>query len=238
MNILSGCTHLRFNSIINHASYAKIFNYKYKFDGEKRNLLSIYDHKILSILELPIDNEWWFWIDDDAFFTNFRKPFSSLNLNFDQKIMIFPKSPINLSGGWTFLSSGNFFFKNNNESKEFFQKVLDRNIEEVKKWWSHDKYGIFTKGDQDRIVYELMNNEDIMSKTSIVNYEIFNTRPYHFKKIDDHFLVHFAGVGPKPEAIQKFQHDFGFSDTALIPSRYEDIIKQIKASISKKLNTK
>ena len=238
MNILSGCTHIRFNSIINHASYAKTFNYKYKFDGEKRNLLSVYDHKILSILELPIDNEWWFWIDDDAFFTNFDRPFSSLNLNFDEKIMIFPKSPINLSGGWTFLSSGNFFFKNNKELKKFFQKVLDRNLEEVKNWWSHDKFGIFTKGDQDRIVYELVNNEDTMLKTSIVDYEIFNTRPYHFNKIDDHFLVHFAGVGPKAEAIQKFQYDFGFSDSALVSSRYDDIVNQIKTSLFDKLNSK
>tara|TARA_Y100000022_G_C13058161_1_gene287592 strand:- start:183 stop:641 length:459 start_codon:yes stop_codon:yes gene_type:complete len=152
--------------------------------------------------------------------------------------MIFPKSPINLTGGWTFLSSGNFFFKNNQESKKFFQKVLERNLEEVKMWWSKDKYGIFTKGDQDRIVYELVNNEDTMSKTSIVDYEIFNTRPYHYKKIDDHFLVHFAGVGPKIEAIQKFQYDFGFSDTALVSSKYDNIVNQIKTSLFNKLNTK
>ena len=92
--------------------------------------------------------------------------------------------PINLTGGWTFLSSGNFF-KNNQESK-IFSKVLERNLEEVKKWWSKDKYGIFTKGDQDRIVYELVNNEDTMSKTSIVDMK-FLIKAISYKKIDDHF---------------------------------------------------
>tara|TARA_B100001175_G_scaffold287849_1_gene270588 strand:+ start:154 stop:849 length:696 start_codon:yes stop_codon:yes gene_type:complete len=231
MNILSGCTQIRFNSIINHASYAKIFDYKYKFDSEKRNLSSVFDHKILSILELPIDNEWWFWIDDDAFFTDY-KPFNSLNLEFDTNIMIFPKSPVNPNGGWTFLTSGSFFFKNNQEVKNFFQKVLVRNIEEVKNWWDFNKYGIFTNGDQDRIVYELVKDEDLMSKIALVNYEIFNTRPYHFKKINDHFLVHFAGNN-KAKAIQKFKLDFSFNDTSLVPIKYEKIANKIKESLSK-----
>ena len=88
MNILSGCTKIRFDSIINHASYANIFNYKYKFDNKKRNLLSIYDHKILSILELPIDNEWWFWVDDDVFFTDYNKSFDSFFAQKIEKILI------------------------------------------------------------------------------------------------------------------------------------------------------
>ena len=232
MNILSGCTQIRFDSIINHASYAKIFNYKYKFDNKKRNLLSIYDHKILSILELPIDNEWWFWVDDDVFFTDYNSSFDSLNLDFDSNIMIFPKSPINPNGGWTFLTSGSFFFKNNLEVKNFFQKVLTQNIEKVKNWWDFDKYGIFTNGDQDRIVYELVKDEDLMSKITLVDYEIFNTRPYHFKKINDHFLVHFAGNG-KAKAIHKFKLDFGFNDNSLVPLKYEKIANKIKESLFK-----
>ena len=232
MNILSGCTQIRFNSIINHATYAKIFNYKYKFDSEKRNLSSVFDHKILSILELPIDNEWWFWIDDDAFFTDYNKPFNSLNLEFDTNIMIFPKSPVNPNGGWTFLTSGSFFFRNNLEVKKFFQRVLLRNIEEVKNWWDFNKYGIFTNGDQDRIVFELVKDDNLMSKIALVNYEIFNTRPYHFKKFNDYFLVHFAG-NDKANAIQKFKLDFNFNDTSLVPTKYEEIAYKIKERLSK-----
>ena len=234
MNILSGCTQIRFNSILNHASYAKIFNYKYKFDNKRRNLLSVYDHKILSILELPIDNEWWFWVDDDVFFTDYNRSFNSLNLDFGSNLMIFPKSPVNPNGGWTFLTSGSFFFKNNLEVKSFFQKVLARNIGEVKNWWDFNKYGIFTNGDQDRIVFELVKDEDLMSKILLVDYEIFNTRPYHFKEINDHFLVHFAG-NDKVKAIQKFKLDFGFNDTSLVPIKYEKIANKIKESFKKEI---
>jgi len=109
---------------------------------------------------------------------------------------------------------------------------LTQNIEKVKNWWDFDKYGIFTNGDQDRIVYELVKDEDLMSKITLVDYEIFNTRPYHFKKINDHFLVHFAGNG-KAKAIHKFKLDFGFNDNSLVPIKYEKIANKIKESLFK-----
>lgn len=223
MNILSGCNKLRFRSITNHRAYSDKHGYNYKYDGKKRTLNSKYDHKIYAILDLPIDNKWWFWIDDDAFFTNFEQGFDDLNLSFDNKLMIFAKSPINLNEKWTYLSSGNFFFKNTQEIKMFFYKVLIRDINEVKKWWDEEKFGIFTNGDQDRIIYELMIDNELQTKTEIVPFEKFNTRPYHFVKSSDHFLVHFAGAGDKHLAIKEFKNKFNFQSDALVPDQYIEL---------------
>lgn len=216
-SILSGCDKLRFQSKVNHKAYADHYGYTYKYDDKKRQLKSKFDHKIYAILDLPVDNKWWFWIDDDAFFTKFNQSFEQLNLSFDNKLLIFAESPVNLNEKWTYLSSGNFFFKNTQEIKEYFNKVLIRDIDQVKEWWNESKFGIFTNGDQDRIVYELIADKKLQDYTEIVSFEKFNTRPYHFKNYDDHFLVHFAGVGKKHTAIKEFKDKFNFQSETLVP---------------------
>lgn len=220
MNILSGCTKLRFNSHINHATYAMRHGYRYRFDITPRPLSSVFDHKIHAILECPIDDEWWFWIDDDAFFTQFDTPFSELDVRFaSDKLLIFPKSPVNPLGGWTFLSSGNFFFRSTRETHEFFQRVLATDLSQVKAWWDAEKYGMFTNGDQDKIVWNLIEGEAMRDFYAVVPYETFNTRPYHFSSPTDFFLVHFAVLGiSKEEAIRQFQVKFQYGDDSLVPA--------------------
>jgi hypothetical protein len=165
----------------------------------------------MSILTLPIDNEWWMWVDDDAFFMQMNVPIDDMPEN---KLLVFPKSPVNPEGGWTFISSGNFFFKNTKIVRDFFIKVLNTNINLVKEWWTDD-LGMFTYGDQDKIVYNLKQTS-MIDHTEIVGWESFNARPYHFKKSEDYFLVHFATPGiSKKESIKKFQDRFGFKDSSL-----------------------
>jgi hypothetical protein len=223
MKIVSGCTKFRFNSHINHASYAAAHGYGYRFDVTPRKVSSVFDHKIHSILDCPIDGDWWFWIDDDAFFTQLHRPFESLDLTLDDtKLMIFPKSPTNTSGGWTYLSSGNFFFRSVPAVHEFFKSVIQIDIAIVKRWWSNKRYGIFTRGDQDRIVYCLENNNDISMKTVLIPWDIFNFRPHHFEtSASEHFLVHFAvSKISKLDALRAFQQRFGFTDDTLVPHKF------------------
>lgn len=212
MNIISGSFPKRFISDLNHAHYSQIHGYRYIFDDNNYYVDSPYDHKQMSILSLPIDNEWWMWVDDDAFFMQMDKPIASMP---DEKLFLFPKSPVNPNGGWTFISAGNFFFKNTIEVHNFFRDVVNTDIEVVKDWWSDD-LGMFTHGDQDKIVYQLMNT-DMLSKTEIVGWEPFNARPYHFANVDDYFLVHFATPGiTKEDSMNEFKNRFGFQDSSLI----------------------
>ena len=91
------------------------------------------------------------------------------------------------------------------------------NINAVKNWWISQKYGKFTHGDQDRIVFELIKDSNLRQKTKITKFQIFNTRPYHFQYPSEHFLVHFSGVRDKKAAINEFKDKFNFANAALIP---------------------
>jgi hypothetical protein len=211
MNIVSGSYPKRFISDINHKAYAKAHNYRYIYDSTNYNLKSVYDHKLVSILNLEVDNEWWMWIDDDAFFMQMNNPIIDMP---SEKLLLFPKSPINPNGEWTFISSGNFFFKNNKIVHDFFKMVLNTNIDDVKRWWTDD-LGMFTYGDQDKIVYNLKET-NMLNNTEIVGWELFNARPYHFKNSNDYFLVHFATPGiSKEDSILSFKNKFNFQDLSL-----------------------
>jgi hypothetical protein len=212
MNIISGSFPKRFKSDINHKTYAKYHNYKYVFDDNKYNIQSVYDHKLMSILSLPIDNKWWMWIDDDAFFMQLDK---TIDMDDHKRVLfVFPKSPINPNGDWTFISSGNFFFKNNKTVHDFFTRCIHTDLDVVKEWWG-DELGMFTNGDQDKIVYELFQT-GLINATNIVSWEPFNARPYHFKNSEDYFLVHFATPGiTKEDSILDFQKRFNFKDQSL-----------------------
>jgi galactosyl transferase GMA12/MNN10 family len=219
VNILSGCTKSRFESELNHRAYANRHGYNYLFDSKPRDLKSPYDHKMYAILDQPIDNEWCFWMDDDAFFMQMDTPLESFLTGIPRYTqMIFPKSPINPQGGWTHLSSGNFFFKRTQFVHDFFAEALQLDLMMIRNWWNADKYGMFTKGDQDKIVYELAHSWRMRKATKIVPFDTFNFRPYHFvHSAEENFLVHFATPGiSKDDSITEFQAGFGFADRSLL----------------------
>lgn len=154
MSILSGCTRLRFFSHINHACYAATHGYRYRFDLTPRAVDSVFDHKR--------STAYWTVLS-----TTLDTPFSELGLSFDdRKLLIFPKSPVNPSGGWTYLSVGNFFFRSTRETHAFFRDVLNTGLSPVKEWWDERTYGMFTGGDQDKIIWNLILNEGIRERTA------------------------------------------------------------------------
>ena len=172
-----------------------------------------------AILDQPIDNEWCFWMDDDAFFMQLDTRLESFLTDVQRRTqMIFPKSPVNPKGGWTYLSSGNFFFRRTQAVHDFFEKALTLDLVMIREWWDADKYGMFTKGDQDKIVYALAHSWRMRRATRIIPYTTFNFRPYHFENsADEHFLVHFATPGiSKDDSITEFQERFSFPDRSLL----------------------
>jgi len=219
VHIISGCTKKRFESEANHLAYAEAHGYSYQFDAKLRDLKSPYDHKVYAILEQPIDNEWCFWMDDDAFFMQMETPLGGFLKGVPRHTkMIFAQSPINPNGGWTYLSSGNFFFKRTQSVHDFFARALEHDLVMIRQWWDAEKYGMFTKGDQDKIVYELAQKWLMRKSTRILPYDTFNFRPYHFDKApDEHFLVHFATPGiTKADSIAEFKAKFNFTDDRLL----------------------
>lgn len=230
MDILSGSTIKRFESEANHRTYAEKHGYKYFFDAKQRELISVYDHKMYAILEQPVDDSWCFWMDDDAFFMQMDVPLEGLINDVPAETnMIFASSPINPNGGWTYLSSGNFFFKRTQAVHDFFASALELNLGLVRGWWNEEKFGMFTNGDQDKIVFQLEHQTEMRDSTQILPYSTFNLRPYHFSESsDEHFLVHFATPGiPKAKSIADFRKKFGFSDNSLTNKKSRRSLRQV-----------
>lgn len=220
VGILSYYDYLRTYAHCNHEVYAVRNGYTYIFDIAP-TLHGVYLTKIDKLLKFLDFFDWIFWIDDDAFFTNFDQklePFIALHPDAD---IIFCKSPRNETGGWTYISAGNFFIRNTPASRAFLEAVPNVDMNKVKRWWDESKYGIFTNGDQDAIVYLLEGPEKPAIKCVRLEYTHFNTRPFHFTdRLDEHLLVHFTG-GSKREQAQAFGRRFGL-DEDIVPHAVRD----------------
>lgn len=78
VKVISGSTVGRFQSRVNHEAYCSKWGYEYVDDDKARKLESVYDHKLSAISDLPIDNKWCFWLDNDAFHKQFEKQLQPL----------------------------------------------------------------------------------------------------------------------------------------------------------------
>lgn len=193
--ILSGSDHIRFPTMINQKAYADRHGYRYSFDITPRtNRRNKYYHKLHAIRDALPQADWLFWIDDDAAFTQMQVSLESQvpELGRNDLSAIFCVSPVNPNGGWTTVSSGNFFVRNDAAGQKLIEQAIQTDLETVRAWWNTDSLGMFTNGDQDALVYHIKTDDCIGSKVSILEYERFNTRPYHFDHAGQHFLVHFT----------------------------------------------
>jgi hypothetical protein len=221
--ILSGCDHDRTLAPANHQYYA-----------DRQNLLYIHDtapapqggmnyklEKIAKFLRFPVA-EYIFWLDDDAFFLQHDRSLETFLDSSPNRDLIICQSPINkdLNGNpiWTFLSAGNFFIRNTARARSFIDRCLEIPLDTVRQWWDPVKFGLFTNGDTDIMVYLVhtdprFQQEDFLCR---LPYEAFNTRAFHFhQRPDEHFLVHFTGTD-KPALVSEFARRFRLND-ALIP---------------------
>lgn len=194
VGILSGYyPGIRFNSQVNHRLYAHQHGYRYIFDGTPRFDKRTYMRKLEAVLEYLELFDWLFWIDDDAYFTDFSVPverFIDLSPNSD---FIVCKSP-STKEIFTKISSGQFLLKNTELSRSFIKDALSTDLREVQKWWRSD-LGMFTKGDQDAMVYLLESSKKYSDPFfKILEHDYFNNRDFEFEKsLSEHFLVHFTG---------------------------------------------
>lgn len=181
--------------MINQKAYSDRHGYRYLFDVIPRaDRTSVYYHKLLAIADALPYTDWLFWIDDDAAFTQLQVSFEALvpELGRDDLSAIFCASPVNPAGGWTLISSGNFFVRNDAPGRALIHQALQTQLTNIEPWWDQEKLGMFTNGDQDALVYQLKTDRSIEPRVAILEYERFNTRPYHFEHAKQHFLVHFT----------------------------------------------
>lgn len=227
--VVSGTSRLRYATHVNHAAYCQRHAYDYHFDiTPKANLQKLFFHKVPAIKKYLAFYDWVFWIDDDAAFMQHDVSFEDLvpeMTRSGEPDLIFCKSPTN-RGFWTHLSSGNFFIRNTPVMHSFLNQCAETSLGDVKPWWNSEKYGTYTGGDQDVMVYLIEQEAHYRDVTMLLPYERFNTRPFHFSGPDTHFLVHFTKDpgNSKAEQISKFSEDYGLDEFLLQPEQSKPFV--------------
>jgi hypothetical protein len=221
--IVSGSSTERFTSYVNHRIYADLHGFDCRYDrGPIGHLPHSHFLKIEACQRVLPYYEWIFWVDDDAFFMQFDvNLLTFLNGAAKDTIFVACKSPINLTGGWTHLSAGQWFLKNDPRSFELLEswKTCDRGV--VAEWFDTSKYGLSTGGDQDVLVYLLETDPRFKGLSELQPHTTFNNRPYHFNdSAHEHFLCHFAVNMPKDIAVREFAARYGLDET-LVADRYK-----------------
>lgn len=209
--------------MINHRAYADRHEYAYRFDISPRpGRTNVYFHKLAAIADALPQTSWLFWIDDDAAFTQLDRPFLDVvpEIEDAETFAIFCASPVNPHGGWTALSSGNFFVRNCKHGRQLIEAAQETDLAVVEAWWDQSCFGMFTGGDQDALVYQTKTNPLFANGVLILEYERFNTRPYHFEWQGQHFLAHFTHLPhtTKIEQMREFKQTLGLDDFFLPPS--------------------
>jgi hypothetical protein len=224
IGVISYCDKIRTYATVNHQYYADLHQYTYIYDVAPTKQ-GVFKNKVEKILKYIDLFDYVFWIDDDAFITNFSKSLETFIGQANETELIYCKSPVN-NGIWTYISSGNFFLKNTDTVKLFLQTILDTPLSEAEANWSPEEYGHYTVGDQDIMTY-LLHADSRFSTGGFhqtLPYEAFNTRPFHFAdQLDEHFLVHFTGKNKFQQSLD-FAKEFGLSE-AIIP---EDVFAEYK----------
>jgi len=219
MCIVSGGIPHRLQSDLNHRLYAAHHSHNYIHDtGPYHALQNIYFFKLHSVEKVLPDYDWVFWIDDDAFFTDFEEDIAGFIQGIDpETFLVICKSPVNPQGWSTFLNSGVFFLKNCADSFAFLNAAKAAPLEQVKAWWDEARLGPYTGTDQDAVTYVLHESHSLQ-KVRLLHYDAFNNRPYHYQgRADEHLVVHFPGVPDKHAAIRDFSRKYDLQDETLVP---------------------
>jgi len=188
-----------FKSYINHKIYADQHGYTYIHCNWPTTNSNTYYNKVTYVLSYLDHYDYIVWIDDDAFFYDLKKDIMEYAPKGDSFIS-FCKSPT-FKDIKTVLSSGQFVVKSSELSKQFFKAVLATDLNKVKAWWK-DELGFFSNGDQDAMVYLLLESEKYKSKMDLYDYQHFNSRYENLFIEDVHkpFVLHFTGRGPTKQA--------------------------------------
>ncbi len=240
--ILSGSDHMRYPTMLNQKAYSDRHGYNYRFDlTPSRGVNNPFFHKVAKIADALADTDWLFWIDDDAVFTQLSQPLDRLvpELANPDVHAVFCRSPINLEGAWTHISSGNFFLRNSYIAHQIISRSKESLLPAVAQWWDEAVYGMFTGGDQDVLTYVIENDYVLQQAVAILEFERFNTRPYHFDRLEDHFLVHFTSQPgrSKLEQMKEFSKRFSLTEFLLTQDElghYGNYPQNIRAMIGAK----
>jgi hypothetical protein len=185
----------RFNSYINHSIYCALHGYYYVDASFPGRHVKPYFWKLERILRYLDLFDWIFWLDDDAYFTDFSKPLHEFVSDAETCELVICRSP-STKQLFTKISSGQFFLRNTPTSRHFLRLALEVDVDALKdSFWSPD-LGFFSGGDQDAFVYLTETNPRFgRTFARLLDHNNFNNRDFEYeRRADEHLLVHFTGA--------------------------------------------
>lgn len=216
--IVSGGTHLRLPSAINHKIYAEIHSADYRLEcGSVKTLNSRFYFKLDAVHRILPRYDWVLWLDDDAFFTDFSIDIRDLCRSLPDDVWLaLADGRVQSGGAWTQINSGVVLVRNCADSLDFLRLCLATEIATVREWWNPLEHGMFTNGDQDTLLYRILGRAD-RRRFGILSHLDLNAREYHYSSsLNEHFICHFPGLPDKVNAIRKYGERFGVGP-ALVP---------------------
>lgn len=223
--IVSGADFVAIHSYINHSVYAREFGYDFRFEaGVAEAIENAFFFKTAAIERVIARYDWIVWLDDDTFVTDFsRDRIGDLIAEAEASghSFVVARGPMEPNGFFSFLNSGVMLLKNCPENLEMLQAMNDESLELARSWWDEAKFGVFTGGDQDIIIW-MLHERDWLGRTNIVDHLELNSRTHHYKtRLDDAFVCHFCGHWDKNLSIAQFADRFG-TNQALVPAHLAD----------------
>ncbi|MBB2958494.1 hypothetical protein [Pseudoclavibacter helvolus] len=219
--IVSGADFVALHSYVNHSVYAREFGYDFRFEaGVAEAVENVFFFKTAAIERVIERYDWVVWMDDDTFVTDFSRDrirdlidgAEATGVSF-----VVASGPEEPNGFFSMLNSGVMLLKNCPENVEMLGNMNDESLARARAWWDDDKFGVFTGGDQDIIIW-MLHDRDWLPRTKIVNHRELNSRTHHYENsLDDAFICHFCGHWDKALSIAQFAERF-HTNQALVPS--------------------
>jgi hypothetical protein len=183
--IISGCDSIRFPSHINHRIFAETRGVAYRWSlFETKSDESPFFHKLRTARDALGEFEWVFWLDDDAFFTDFGWDIEAYAAR-QQSDLVICRGTMN-AGVWTYLNSGAFFLRRSARSVAFLDAALNADLSAIREWWDPSIGGKFTAGDQDILTYLLLADPRFAADFCLRReFPEFNSRDYHYRERPD-----------------------------------------------------
>ena len=203
----------------NHYAYARKHGYTYISCVWPTAAQNRYMTKFAYVRHYINLFDYVFWIDDDAFFIDLDQGLEQF-IPPEGKLASFCKSPTNKKI-FTYLSSGQFLMRGGADSAALIDAVASTSLEMVKEWW-RDDLGMFTNGDQDALIYQLLEDPRFQDRAELFDYMAFNSRIADLEKQRDKvFLLHFTGPRERKRADAARAADILGTGPALIPLELE-----------------
>ncbi|MDR1678857.1 MAG: hypothetical protein LBR81_03680 [Prevotellaceae bacterium] len=213
----------RVASRTNHNCYAMEHGYNYLcINKSYSNLQKPYFFKIAAVKEILPSYEWVVWLDNDTFFTDFSSScFSELIATAEDNWLIIADSPKLANRKSPIVNSGVFLIKNTQKAFAFLDEILLTPLEQIKLYYDESKYGFWTNGDQDSIIYSCDKNN--WEGVKIIDHNLMNSRKYEYtNSIEDHFILHLPGEKNKLLTLNSFARKFDCA-LSLIPKNITTI---------------